>query len=310
MPVSRIGEPLWVGRSDALRTVTQELRRFAPSRAPVLVQGESGTGKELAAAELHARSGRSGPLVALNCGALSEALAHSHLFGHARGAFTGAAGQRRGAFVAGHAGTVFLDEIGELPLSCQAMLLRVLETGAVCPVGADTEFAVDARVVCATHRDLQAMVAEGTFREDLYHRLSVLGVRMPALRERPEDIDDLLDHFARRHAADVGHPISFTESARMMARTAVWTGNVRELRNAVHRAGFLAQGQAITADQLLPPDRQVGNRTLTIPYGTFENMRRALVEAAVQREGSQRRAAVALELPRSTVGNWLRPVGG
>lgn len=308
-PVVVVG-PRWIGRSALLAETTAQLRHFARSRAPVLVQGESGTGKELAAAELHVRSGRAGPLIAFNCGALSEALAASHLFGHARGAFTGAVGQHRGAFTRAHGGTVFLDEIGELPLPSQALLLRVLETGRVCPVGAETETSVDARVVCATHRNLRAMVARGTFRADLFHRLSVLTVEMPALRDRPVDIDVLLDHFAQTHASDVGHPIHFTQEARVAARGAAWTGNVRELRNAVHRAAFLARGQPITPDGLFPCHASADGSTLTIPSGDYTSMRRALLESVVRREGSQRKAAATLKLPRSTLGNWLRENAG
>ncbi|MGH1343464.1 MAG: sigma 54-interacting transcriptional regulator [Nannocystales bacterium] len=302
--------PRWIGRSALLSEATAQLRHFARSRAPVLIQGESGTGKELAAAELHNRSGRAGPLIAFNCGALSEALAASQLFGHARGAFTGAVGQHRGAFTRAHRGTVFLDEIGELPLPSQALLLRVLETGRVCPVGAETETTVDARVVCATHRNLRVMVARGTFRADLFHRLSVLTVEMPALRDRPSDIDVLLDHFAQTHASDVGHPIRFSPDARQAARCAAWTGNVRELRNAVHRAAFVARGQPITADDLFPTPTGVQGATLTIPSGDYTSMRRALLESVVRREGSQRRAAEVLKLPRSTLGNWLREKTG
>jgi len=298
--------PQWIGRSALLAEATAQLRHFARSRAPVLVQGESGTGKELAAAELHNGSGRAGPLIAFNCGALSEALAASHLFGHARGAFTGAVGQHRGAFTRAHGGTVFLDEIAELPLPSQALLLRVLETGRVCPVGAEAETAIDARVVCATHRNLRAMVARGTFRADLFHRLSVLTVEMPALRDRPTDVDVLLDHFAQAHASDVGHPIHFAPDARQAARGAAWTGNVRELRNAVHRAAFVARGKPISAEDLFPSRGGIDGSTLTIPSGDFESMRRALLESIVRREGSQRKAAAVLKLPRSTLGNWLR----
>ncbi len=150
------------------------------------------------------------------------------------------------------------------------------------------------------------MVARGTFRADLFHRLSVLTVEMPALRDRPADIDALLDHFAHTHAADVGHPIHFSPDARTAARGAAWTGNVRELRNAVHRAAFVARGQPITARDLFPSHAGSECPTLTIPCGDFVSMRRALLQAVVRREGSQRKAAASLKLPRSTLGNWLR----
>lgn len=306
IPQHGVLRPHWVGGSAALANTVDMLRRFARSDAAVLVLGESGTGKELAAAELHAGSRRRGRFVALNCGALSESLAPSQLFGHARGAFTGAVGQHRGAFARAHRGTLFLDEVGELPPSSQAMLLRALETRRICPVGAEVEVEVDTRVVCATHRDLAAMVHAGAFRADLYHRLSVLPVRMPALRTRPEDVDALLDHFAREHASDVGHPIAFTADARDIAREAAWPGNVRELRNAVHRAAFLSQGDPITGEQLLPRANRAVGHSIRIPRGTFEQMRRALLHEVIQHEGSQRRAAEVLDLPRSTLGNWLR----
>ncbi len=310
IPPRGVLRPRWVGESAPLANAVEMLRRFARSDAAVLVLGESGTGKELAAAELHAGSGRRGRLVALNCGALSESLAPSHLFGHARGAFTGAVGQHRGAFARAHRGTLFLDEVGELPPSSQAMLLRALETGRICPVGAEVEVEVDARVVCATHRDLAGMVDTGAFRADLYHRLSVLPVHMPALRTRREDIDALLDHFAREHASDVGHPIAFTRQARDVAREAMWPGNVRELRNAVHRAAFLSRGAPITSEQLLPQASRAVGHSIQVRRGTFEQMRRALLHAVIQHEGSQRRAAEVLGLPRSTLGNWLREPTG
>lgn len=201
---------------------------------------------------------------------------------------------------------MFLDEVGELPLPSQALLLRVLETGRVCPVGAETETAIDARVVCATHLNLRAMVARGTFRADLFHRLSVLTVEMPALRDRPVDIDVLLDHFAQAHASDVGHPILFAQDGRVAARGAAWTGNVRELRNAVHRAAFVARGAPITAEDLFPCHARVDGSTLTILSGDYPSMRRGMLESIVRREGSQRKAAAVFKLPCSTLGNWLR----
>ncbi len=295
-----------MGTSNALNFARDQLRRFARTSAPVLVRGESGTGKELAAAEVHAGSGRRGPLVALNCGALPESLAPSQLFGHARGAFTGAVSHHRGAFARADHGTLFLDEIGELPLPSQALLLRVLETGRVCPVGSESETTIDAKVVCATHRDLADMVARGTFREDLFHRLAVLTVEMPPLRARPCDVGALLDHFAAAFTAEVGTAVQFTDDARALAQTAPWPGNVRELRNAVQRAALLAEGAPITASMLLPSASQ-GARgpSLTIPRGTFITMRQALLRAVVDTEGSIRKAAAVLEIPRSTLGSWL-----
>ena len=300
--------PQWVGQSARLHAVITRLRQFSPSPASVLITGETGTGKELAAAEIHTSSGRTGPFVATNCGALSKELVNSHLFGHARGAFTGAVAARRGSFAQAHGGTLFLDEVGELPLACQAVLLRVLETGRVRPVGAETERSVQTRVVCATHRDLEAMVARGTFRADLFHRLSVLSVHMPALRERPEDIDPLLDHFALAQFRVTGTRVQFTHAARDLARGARWAGNVRELRNAVHRASLLTADGCIDADDLLPPGSSQPASRVTLDLGSFEAMRREMLREVVERLGSQRKAAAVLGIPRSTLGNWLREV--
>ena len=222
------------GKSVAMRELFAVLEMASPTEATVLIEGESGTGKELAARAIHEASGRSkGPFVVVDCSAITESLFDSHLFGHVRGAFTGAERDRKGAFVEASGGTLFLDELGELPLSAQAKLLRVLEAQTVQPVGADRPITVDTRVVAATHRDLSRMVVAKEFRFDLFYRLAVVHVALPPLRERLEDLPHLIGTFYRARGVDVG-PIDGDNLERM--RRHGWPGNVRELRNALERA--------------------------------------------------------------------------
>ncbi|MEM9463272.1 MAG: sigma 54-interacting transcriptional regulator [Myxococcota bacterium] len=299
-----------VGRSVVFRELLRTLERAARARSPVLLRGETGTGKEVAARVIHhASERRGGPFVALNCGAIPETLAESELFGHVKGAFTGAHRDRRGAFCRAAGGTLLLDEIAELPMLIQAKLLRVFETDRVLPVGAEREQPIDVRVVTATHRDLEGMIDQGELREDLYHRLGVLSIRLPPLRERPDDIPVLLEHFASQASRELGYPVELTEAARTAATHHLWPGNVRALRNAVFRAGALADGpiepadlvpSAISQADLAPPG------CVLVPRGSYDTMRRVMVKRIVEEEGSVRRAARVLEVPRSTLGNWLR----
>lgn len=299
-----------VGNSASFREVLRMLERAARVRSPVLLRGETGTGKEMAARVVHRGSERRNhPFVAINCGAIPEALAESELFGHVKGAFTGAHRDRQGAFSRADGGTLLLDEVAELPPLVQAKLLRVLETGRVLPVGAEEEQPVDVRIVAATHRDLEAMVQAGELREDLYHRLGVIGVSLPPLRERPEDIPALLRHFAGRAAAELGYPVEFTESAVAAAVRHPWPGNIRALRNAVLRAGALADGP-IEPEALVPTPKRSNvelGSTVNLPRGDYASMHRALLERIVEEQGSIRRAARVLRIPRSTLGSWLRP---
>jgi DNA-binding NtrC family response regulator len=225
-----------VGRSPLMRRTFELLERAAEGDTTVLLFGESGTGKELLAEELHARSARaSGPMVVLDCSALTPALAGSELFGHVRGAFTGALDSRAGAFEEASGGTLFLDEIGELPLELQPALLRALAEREVKPVGSDRYRAVDVRVVAATHRDLARAVAGGTFRADLYYRIAVLRVTVPPLRQRREDVPLLAEEFVRRLRPDVSPEAVLTPALLAAFRAHSWPGNVRELRNAIER---------------------------------------------------------------------------
>ncbi len=241
-----------LGRSKAMQEVFDQIRAVAASDAAVLLLGESGTGKELVAHAIHHNSGRrDGPFVAVNCAAIPEHLLESELFGHEKGAFTGADRARRGLFAEADGGTLFLDEVGDLPGPLQAKLLRVLQDRAVRPVGAAREIQLDVRVIAATHRDLPRLVADGAFREDLYYRLAVIPLRLPSLREREEDIMLLAGHFLERAAAALGKRIDgFDAEATAWLLAHRWPGNVRELENVVERAATLARVPLVTLADL------------------------------------------------------------
>ncbi|WP_175720353.1 sigma-54-dependent transcriptional regulator [Burkholderia anthina] len=241
--------PRLLGVSAAMRDVQKQLGRAATSDATVLVTGETGTGKEVAARVLHAASARcAGPFVAVNCAAIPADLLESELFGHRRGAFTGAHADRAGRLVEAGGGTLFLDEIGDMPAAMQAKLLRALQERQVTPLGADRPTAIDIRVVAATHRDLADAVARGTFREDLFYRLNVIPLHLPPLAERVADILPLAAHFLER--ARGARALHLTNDAQRALLGHRWPGNVRELRNVMERAAALAPGPAITAADL------------------------------------------------------------
>ena len=238
-----------VGSSAAMRELYGLVRTVAPTDVTLLLTGETGTGKELVARALHARSGRSGPLVVYDCATADPEMIRADLLGHAKGAFTGASSARPGAAREAHGGTLFLDEIGELPLEMQPRLLRLLERREVIPVGTDRAVPVDVRVVAATHRDLAAMVATGEFREDLYHRLAVIPLRVPALREHPTDLPELVEHLLEAR----GHSVDLTAEAMAVMKSYPWPGNVRQLRNVLERVSILCQGRPVQpADLMLP----------------------------------------------------------
>jgi two-component system, NtrC family, response regulator HydG len=241
-----------VGRSRSIQALLEQVRAVADSDASVLLLGESGTGKELMARALHwSSSRRAGPFVAVNCAAVPESLLESELFGHEKGAFTGADRKHVGLFAAAHGGTLFLDEVADLPLAMQVKLLRAIQEKAVRPVGGAELLQLDLRLVTATNRDLAAMVPEGKFREDLYYRLAVIPIRLPALRERTEDIPLLAEHFLRDAAARLGKRLSgYSADALEWMREHRWPGNVRELENAVERAAVLAAGPIVTLADL------------------------------------------------------------
>ena len=234
----------FIGKSPAAQAVRTLIARVAHSPATVLITGESGTGKELVARALHEQSDRrSGNFVPINCAAIPKDLIESELFGHRKGAFTGAMADRVGRFELAHGGTIFLDEIGDLPLDMQVKLLRVLQERQVDPVGGSKPVAIDVRVVAATHRDLEAEIAAGRFREDLYYRLNVLPLHTCPLRERPEDLPELLGFFAKRFAPRGQSAITFTDDFMSALQTYPWPGNVRELSNLVDRFSTLFTGE-------------------------------------------------------------------
>jgi two-component system response regulator HydG len=236
-----------IGQAPALQRAIDEARRAAPSDATVLIEGESGTGKELVARLLHALGpSPDGPFVAINCAAIPETLLESELFGYEKGAFTGAVQRKQGRFELAHRGTLFLDEVGELPLALQAKLLRVLETQAFERVGGTTTIRVKTRIVAATNRQLRQAVASRQFREDLFFRLSVLPVTLPPLRERPGDVAILAQHFVVAVARQLGRPAPALTPAALDALEAyAWPGNVRELQNCLERAVILSEGQPL-----------------------------------------------------------------
>jgi len=290
-----------VSRSALMKQVFDAIKRAALSNLPVLITGESGVGKELVAGELHRLSrSRSGALVPINCGALPGELAESELFGHVRGAFTGATSMSKGAFVAAENGTLFLDEIGELPTMLQPKLLRALETLQVRPVGATQSRRVNVRLVAATHQNLQAMASEGRFRNDLIFRIDVLRIDIPALRERPEDIEVLAYCLLQRHEFSK----SIDAEAFELLRAYDWPGNIRELRNVLLRAAVSAQ-HTITKQNIsnaLP--RAVSTR---VTARCFKSAGFEFVGDILKANGGNRKATYdSLRVPKSTFYRWLR----
>jgi two-component system response regulator HydG len=297
-----------VGNSPAIRAVLDVLLLAAPTDATVLIEGETGTGKELVAQALHRLSRRSkAPFVAVNCAALPETLLESELFGHTRGAFTGAVDARAGRFRQADKGTLFLDEIGDMPLAVQAKLLRVLQEGEVQPLGSDKSQPVDVRVIAATNRDMSAQVAEGKFRSDLYYRLNVVPLRLPPLRERIEDIATLAAHFARQKGR------KFTPAALEGLQRHSWPGNVRELENLVERltvmrpSGDLDAGDLpLSAPAQRSPPQALPAEGIDL-YAVLGELEDRLIHEALDRaEGNKQQAARYLGLNRTTLVEKLR----
>jgi transcriptional regulator with PAS, ATPase and Fis domain len=276
------------------------------------VQGESGTGKELAARLLHYWSERVGhPFVAVNCKAFAEGVLESELFGHEKGAFTGAVGARQGCFERASGGTLFLDEIGETSPDFQAKLLRVLQEGEVLPVGATRHRPVDVRIVAATNRSLREAVGEGRFREDLYFRLNVIPITLPPLRERREDVLPLARHFLARHAAEAGRTLTLSAEAENALLAHAWTGNVRELENAIERAVVLARGAQVGPEDLLleqngePAVSTDGTLQAALDQAAAARIRAALKSA----DGQRAEAARALGIERTTLYRMMKRLG-
>ena len=298
-----------IGDSPRMRRVMDMIATVAGTDANVVIQGESGTGKELIARAIHSQSERRFfPIVAVNCGSIPETLLESELFGHEKGAFTGAQYRRKGKIELANGGTLFLDEIGDIPAKMQVDLLRVLETRRFHRLGGNQEIASDFRLVCATNRDLEALIAEGSFREDLYYRINVFVIDLPPLRDRPEDIPALTRHFIEKYARAMGRPIKgVSPEVEETLASYEWPGNVRELENAVERAMVIGRAQSIQPDDL--PLQLV--RTEQEPEGaTLAALERRHLERILREErGNITRAATALGIDRGTLYNKLRRYG-
>ncbi len=303
---ARVGEAThkpWIARSASMRKIMNVVDKVASTRTTVLITGESGTGKERVARLLHDRGERAGrPFVVVNCGALPEALMESELFGHERGAFTGAAAKHSGMLREAEGGTLLLDEIGELPIPLQVKLLRVLQERKVRPVGGTVEFEVDVRILAATNRDIEAQVNEGSFRKDLYYRLNVIRLDVPPLRERREDLPMMIESFLRKFASEQGKAVrGITKEAFETLLEHSFPGNVRELENILERAVALADGPTITLEDLPEELRRTmidaGGVSLTLPQQgckldeVLNGVERRLIEQALNRSSSVRKAA-------------------
>lgn len=309
-----------IGSSPALVSLFKIIDRVAHTDCTVLVTGESGTGKELVARAVHKNSSRkSGPMVTVNCGAIPEALLESELFGHAKGAFTGAQSARVGRIQSANGGTLFLDEVGEMPMSLQVKLLRVLQYKEFSPVGDGRVLDANVRIVAATNVDLDKAVAEGKFREDLYYRLNVIHVRSPALRERTDDVSLLLDHFFDSACSRLGRDDlrGLSAKSRSLLEAYDWPGNVRELENTIERAVLLASGPDIVPADL--PDKVCGlhsaqgSPSLKLPESgidlrnAVESFENKLIQQALERTGwNKKQAALLLGINRTTLVEMLK----
>ncbi len=304
-----------IGESKALREVIESIERIAGNDSSVLITGESGTGKEVVARLIHSGSPRVGrAFVAVNCGAIPEALIESELFGHAKGAFTGATEARPGKFVQADRGTLFLDEVGELKLELQVKLLRVLQEREVAPVGETNSRRVDVRIIAATNRNLEAMAKDGTFRQDLFFRLDVLPIQLPALRDRPEDIPVLAAYFLEGINRRLGRKVVLSDEVVTLMQLYAWPGNVREVANLVERLVVMSKGDLIVAKDLPARLRAIDGAAGVVDAAaaltrgaidlsaTMEGIERSLIEQALrQSEGNKTRAAELLRLSRTTL---------
>ena len=302
--------PEIIGDSRVMRGLLRRIQMVAPTDSSVLIFGESGTGKELVASSIHRNSRRKQtPFIKLNCVAIPPDLLESELFGHEKGAFTGATARKLGKFELAHGGTIFLDEIGDMPLGLQAKILRVIQEKEFDRVGGTRTVQVDVRIICATNKDLSQMVKEGTFREDLYYRINVFALQLPTLRERKEDIPLLVDDFLARTTPDIG----ISSSALQMMIGYAWPGNVRELQNTVERAAVLSQGQEIAVAHLPESITQMFNhpliqtedeKTLSIDDKLKEIEKGIIIDALKKTNGIQIRAAELMGINQRSL--WHR----
>ena len=303
-----------VGKSESIRKIYFLIEQVAPSSASVLITGESGTGKELVARTIHKMSPRHDkPFIAINCSAIPESLMESELFGHEKGAFTGAASRRQGCFEIADTGTLLLDEIGEMPALLQAKLLRVIEERAVRRLGSRKEIEVDVRLLAATNRPPQQAVAEGKLRDDLLYRLNVFGIHLPSLRERKEDLPILAQHLVTQLAEKHGRPARFLSSAAIEAlQFHSWPGNVRELRNVIERAVIICSSEQVERHHFAPypieqRERLRNEDTLSLPVGTpLEEVERQMIMRTLQKtKNNKTRAAELLGISLKTLHNKL-----
>jgi DNA-binding NtrC family response regulator len=293
-----------IGQSEALKGVLEEVEHVAQSNSTVIITGESGTGKELVARAIHSNSSRKYfPLISVHCGALTESLLESELFGHEKGAFTGAAFNRKGRFEMADGGTIFLDEIGTITPKMQIELLRVLESKSFIRVGGNKEISSDFRVICATNRDLGEMVKNGTFREDLYYRLNVVNIRIPPLRERPEDIPILVDHFIRKYCTSMSRDlISIEPSAMRHLESFEYPGNVRELENMIERAIVVGNGKVISLKDL-----PMGKEVISSSIESLDELEKRHIAKILEKyDWNISRSAKALNVDRATLYNKIR----
>lgn len=310
------GEDELVGRTPSMLQVFKGIGRVAPTCEPVLIVGESGTGKELVASAIHKNSDRAAqPFIKVNSAALSAALLESELFGHEKGAFTGAVARRVGRFEQAHGGTLFLDEIGDLDIDLQAKLLRVLQTGQFERVGGEEALQVDVRVLAATNRNLAARIAEGQFREDLFYRLNVVAIELPPLRQRREDIPLLAEHILGKLAQKYDWPhLALSPEALMHLTAQPWPGNVRQLQNVLARAAILARGRVIGLDDVRMPASSAGSAesasgSLLLRDLLAETERRAIQQALEQEKWNRTRAARLLGISRRQLFDKIRQYG-
>jgi DNA-binding NtrC family response regulator len=298
-----------IGTSLATRRVLEQVAMVSGSDTSVLIRGESGTGKELIARAIHANSSRRYmPIVVVNCGALAEGVLESELFGHEKGAFTGAQYRRKGKFEMADGGTLFLDEIGDISLKTQVDLLRVLDEKKICRVGGNAEIPVNFRLIAATNRNLEAMTAEGKFREDLYYRINVFSIAIPPLRERREDIPLLADHFLRKFTRSMNRPVAgISEEALQLLSGHDWPGNVRELQNAMERAVLVAKTDSIQPGDLpLPVSESDGE----LAGKSLSEVERRHIKRVLEESGwNVHRAARLLEIDRVTLYNKIKKFG-
>jgi DNA-binding NtrC family response regulator len=309
--LKQLGSSDFIGQSSGMRKVFELIEKVAPSKASVAISGESGTGKEVVARSIHNLSQRRDkPFVAINCASIPATLIESEIFGHEKGAFTGADQRRPGVFELAHGGTLFLDELGEIPIELQAKLLRVLEEGRLRRLGGKVEIEVDVRVLCATNRDLKREIEAKRFREDLYFRLNVFQIHLPPLRERREDVPILVQHFVEKFRGDSAKRVTGVHPDAMeILKNHEWPGNIRELRNAVERAVILCDGELILREHL-PPDmagKSPERHTFRLPYGlSLDAVEREYILGSLQRNGNNKaRTAEILGVSEKTLYNKL-----